>query len=353
MRRLIYTLAAVGLFLAAGCKENTTGNTTTATDTPKTVEVKDNFETGVVIPAVSCKTYPAETYALYLPKAYTPTANLPCILFFDPHGDGTLPVEKYKTLAEEFGFILAGSNVSNNQNVFENNLSNANTMALELTERFHTYNKQLAFCGFSGGAKVALVEGPELPQVNKLIYCGAVLPLNTKRNLDILGFAGTRDMNYTDLVQFDMGLKNSPHIHYLVEWNGKHEFPSEQVFRDAFTFVKNGQIENYSSKVATIAPQQVNQEQGQKQALLQAFGTQDINWWRKEIASLNAKKKTNPMYERLLGFVSLACYSYSNQLLKQNNLEGAEKILAIYALADPGNKDCEAFTVELNKRKGN
>jgi hypothetical protein len=39
--------------------------------------------------------------------------------------------------------------------------------------------------------------------------------------------------------------------------------------------------------------------------------------------------------------------------LQQNNLPAAEKILTIYALADPGNKDCEAFTAELKKRKGN
>lgn len=86
---------------------------------------------------------------------------------------------------------------------------------------------------------------------------------------------------------------------------------------------------------------------------MQAFQTKDLSWWKNEIAKLNAKKKSELMCERLLGFISLACYSYSNNALQQNNLLQAEHILAIYALADPGNKDCAAFAAELKRRKMN
>ncbi|HRG90885.1 MAG TPA: hypothetical protein PLW44_17810, partial [Chitinophagales bacterium] len=114
MRRLIYTLAAVGLFLAAGCKQNSTGNTTTATETPKTVEVKDTFTPGVVIPSVISKMDATQSYALYLPSNYTDTSALPVMLFFDPHGDGAVPLNLYARLAEKNGYILMGSNISKN-----------------------------------------------------------------------------------------------------------------------------------------------------------------------------------------------------------------------------------------------
>jgi hypothetical protein len=84
--------------------------------------------------------------------------------------------------------------------------------------------------------------------------------------------------------------------------------------------------------------------------LYQALQKEDLNWWTKEIALLNQKKKDDPMYERLLGFVSLACYSISNNLLQQSSADGLDKILAIYKMADPGNKDCASFYAQYNEK---
>lgn len=351
MRRLIYTLAAGTLFLAASCKQNTANSTAAITTQP--VEVKDSFALGIVIPSVISKMDATQSYALYLPKSYTDTTTLPVIIFFDPHGDGTVPLNLYAQLAEKNSYILIGSNTSKNGMDLQQAKYAADNLVNEAESRFKVNQRKITLCGFSGGAKVALGAAAENKAVATVIYCGAALPVNPTHPLEFVGFAGTRDMNYTDVVAFNNSLKATQHIHYLVEWNGKHEFPVADVFSDAFDFLKNGNITNYANKQAGISTQKLAEEQGQKQILLQAFQTQDINWWKQNIALLNSKKKTDPMYERLLGFVSLACYSYSNQLLQQNNLPAAEKILTIYTLADPGNKDCEAFTAELKKRKGN
>ena len=45
------------------------------------------------------------------------------------------------------------------------------------------------------------------------------------------------------------------------------------------------------------------------------------------------------MNQRLLGFISLAGFSISNNAIQQNNFPTAEKMLAIYKLADPENSD--------------
>jgi dienelactone hydrolase len=339
------------LIVISSCNSNSSASQAATSAATPGILKKDSLEPGMVIPSIALRDYPGQAFALYLPKTYSDSAKLPVIIFFDPHGDGTVPLNLYKDLAEQFQYILIGSNSSKNGMDLQQCTAIADNLVTEAEARFHVNQNKIAFCGFSGGAKVALLAAAGNAAVTSVIYCGAAAPLNTSHKLDLLGFAGTRDMNYTDVVAFDQSIKGSPHIHYLIEWNGKHEFPKPEVFKDAFQFLSTSTIEDYTKKHVTITQQKLIEEQIIKQQLIPAFQTQDLNWWKQEIAQFNTKKKNDVMYERLLGFISLACYSYSNQALQQNNLPIAEKILAIYALADPGNTDCAKFTEELMRRK--
>src|SRR5689334_1634716 len=74
----------------------------------------DPFQPGKIL-SVTCRTDAAQSYALYIPIRGNKVA-LPIIYCFDPHGDGALPLKKYKALAEAYGFMLAGSNNSKNGN---------------------------------------------------------------------------------------------------------------------------------------------------------------------------------------------------------------------------------------------
>ena len=311
----------------------------------------DSFATGIVIPSVSLQMDGSQSFALYLPKTYTNSLRYPVIIFFDPHGDGTVPLNLYYSLAEKYGYLLIGSNNSKNGMNFDQTSVIANNLINEAKTRFSINDKKIAVCGFSGGAKVALLNAANNANISSVIYCGAVIPLqNLTHPLSFLGFAGTKDMNYTDEVSFNRNLPdNIPH--FLIQWDGKHEWTKADVFENVFTFLQHGTVENYSKKQASISNEKLAEEQNFKQTLINAFQTENLNWWKNEIAMLNSKKKNDGMYERLLGFISLACYSYSGSALQQNNLAAAEKILAIYQLADPGNKDCENFLIELNRRK--
>ena len=97
--------------------------------------------------------------------------------------------------------------------------------------------------------------------------------------------------------------------------------------------------------------QMLSAEANTKQMLIQAFQNQGSDWWAKVIGNYKASK--NPSDKRLLGFISLACYSYSNQSLQSHNLDGAEKILAIYELCDATNTDQLFFHAMLHAQKGN
>jgi predicted esterase len=323
----------------------------TATQQKQTVYEKDNFVKGEVIPSINLRGDSSQKFALYLPKSYSENSKLPVIIFFDPHGEGTIPLNLYYKLAEQYQVILIASNTSKNGMDLQSSNGLATNLINEAQSRFSVDKSKITLCGFSGGAKVALFCGANNTDVSTLIYCGAAIQFNPSHNIHLIGFAGKKDMNYTDVVAFEWSLKDAPFKHYLIEWKGKHEFPTADVFNDAFSFLKTGEVENYSNKKITITQQKVDEEQNIKQKYIDAFQTKDLDWWKAEIKSLNAKKKNDLMFERLLGFISLACYSISNNSLEQNNLVVAEKILTIYKLADPTNEACAAFTLELQKRK--
>ncbi len=324
---------------------------TSAIQNNKTTSPENLFKLGEVIPSINLVSDSNQKFALYLPKNYSAAQRYPVIIFFDPHAEGIIPLNKYEKLAEKYQYILVASNTSKNGMDAETANKVANQLLQETKTRFSIDPLKITLCGFSGGAKVAFMIASENPDISRLIYCGAVTRFNPNHPIQLLGFAGNKDMNYTDLVSFEWSLEGAPFKHYLLEWKGKHEFPDEVTFENAFTFINTGSIDNYKDKMVSISASQVEEEQSHKQKYIDAFQSKDIGWWKDEIKLLNHNKKNNLMAERLLGFISLACYSLSNNSLAQNDLLTAERILGIYKLADPSNEACKEFIKELNQRK--
>lgn len=317
---------------------------------PKTA-IAPVVEQGKVMASVPVKDFPAESYALYLPVGFIDTTNFPLIVFFDPHGDGTVPIEKYKALADKYHFILAGSNNSKNGMDIQAVNAIAAHLLSALQSTYHIKKEHICFAGFSGGAVAAIKAAITIGNVTHVVYCGQSANLEgLKHPLTFLGIAGTHDMNYSNVLQLHQMLQGSPYAHYLVEWNGKHEWPDAAVFANAF--LEPDKIPAAKLKQITTAQiTALKQEDAEKNDLITCLGTKDAEWWKQKVASLKKSAAKDPKADRLLGYVSLACYSFSKNLLSQNRLEEAEKILAIYGIADPGNKDCEEFTRQLQQKK--
>src|SRR5436190_23187617 len=92
---VFYSLACANKNPASTKNNNGTADTTVTSN----IAVADSFEAGKVIAHVTCKSEESQSYALYIPLKGNKEA-LPVIYFFDPHGDGTLPLNKYRALAE-------------------------------------------------------------------------------------------------------------------------------------------------------------------------------------------------------------------------------------------------------------
>ena len=69
---------------------------------------------GQVIERVVVRDNERQSYALYLPSAYSSEHAWPILYCLDPGARGRVPVERFAQAAERAGFLVAGSNNSRN-----------------------------------------------------------------------------------------------------------------------------------------------------------------------------------------------------------------------------------------------
>ena len=383
--------------------------------------VRDSFTAGKIIDTVICTNDPSQSFALYIPVKSNKQPPA-VVYFFDPHAAGSLPVRKYKALADAYGFILIGSNNSKNGNSLQQAEAIWQTLYNDTKKRLFINNNRIYTAGFSGGAKVAGYVALHHSEIKGVIANGAGLPDQTPAgnfNFTFTAITGEGDMNMTDLVAITNDLDKTQTRHRLLFFNGKHEWAPEKTMNRAFagwqldameqhliakdeafisSFVAKSKqtVAEYEKantpvkaamecKVAinllsgltnetnwfqqkqtaitnsatyrqqSLAQQQLlTTEQQIKGRYMQQFQQGDMNYWTKTINDLNAKAKTataeGAMYQRLLAWLSLAFYSFSNQLINSNQNNDARYTVGLYKLADPTNSEAWYFSAILNAR---
>ena len=358
-----------------------------------------------------------ENYVVYLPKNYDQAKSYPLILFCDPHGSGAYPISLYKELADSFNYILVGSNFSKNgvdiiqcENVLKNTIE-------EMFLNYKIIKEHVSIAGFSGGSYIAYHLARFTPYFKNVIISGTpIRPIPLAPYPNILCLAGKEDMNYTDLVALDKNLDaiNYTGKHFTIEYNGKHEWPNAASFYDAFIFMNamycyackinrheqeflrinqekkytdeyekmmsykkvifmldsTGGIDDikkyYQSnlnntdyiKIKNKNNEFISKESAQKKFYLDQFKVAyDSNYWKAEVLKLNNKENLSideqAMHQRLLSFLSLLGYSYTNKVLKNNQLEIAPMLLNFYEIVDPKNTDMFYFKAVYAIMKNN
>ncbi len=383
--------------------------------------VPDSFATGKIINPVICHSDPAQSYALYIPVKGNKTA-LPVIYFFDPHADGALPLSKYKSLADAYGFILIGSNNSKNGNDWPTTEKIWRHLWDDTQRRLKINGQRVYTCGFSGGAKVAGYVAINDPQIKGVIANGAGLPDEVTAgdfNFSFTAIAGEGDMNLTDLLAFSNALDKTRTRHHIILFDGKHEWAPENTMGLAFAGLqfdamrkalmpKDGaSIDRYvakskkrleaddqagqlikaarecslsisfldgltheaawfQQKAASLAANPILQKQRRqqedllireqtiKEEYMQHFRQDDPAYWAATIKDLKiraaAKTPERPMNQRLLAFLSLAFYSFSNRMINGNDNAGARHFVELYKMADPTNSEAWYFSAILDAR---
>jgi pimeloyl-ACP methyl ester carboxylesterase len=378
------------------------GESTDQTQTDSIPAQPEIVITTGVVTQLSCKMDVTNTYEVYLPTSLSDTAVYPVVVFFSPQGDGKVPVEKYKAIAEEWEFILVGSNYTRNGMDANLALNGANTLVNDVLSRFNVDPARLYLSGFSGGARIAGGLALQRMDVTGVICCSAAPPESVAPR-GYVGIAGLGDMNYLEMKKFQ-ATQTGASLSELLVFDGKHEWPSPIMMENAMLMIslyqpgtaQSGDMnqmsdsltanvlrqsdslsqiscmlesnllasaeraeKNYSGsgaildrrkKVSTSCVKsdeqkwkEVESKESDLQAVLQeSILSHDTTWWRGNADSYFETDKTGPekfMRQRLRGYTSLLCYTYCGQAFSMNNVHAAEKLVKVYSIVDPENSE--------------
>lgn len=189
---------------------------------------------------VVCVADANQSYALYLPSAYTVTKRWPIIYFFDPGGRGRRPLDLYKDLAETYGFIFAGSNNSRNFSGDESQAVNA--IWQDTHVRLSLDDHRVYASGFSGGARVAGAMALSSPgQISGVIAHGAGYPATRHATVDKLLYyfaVGDKDFNWPEVITVGHEREKEGLPYRVNVYSGSHQWAPPSVMEDAVQWLQ-------------------------------------------------------------------------------------------------------------------
>ena len=275
-------------------------------------QTPEPLPSGLVVRSVPVAGAPEQSYSLYLPSSYHPAKKWPVLFAFDPRARGTLPVECFREAAEEYGYVVAGSNVSRNGPM---NVSMAAGVAMinDVGRRFSINEQRVYATGFSGGARVASAMGREFAgKIAGVIGCGAGYPAQAgPRASDrfvFCGVIGNKDFNWIELNQLDRTLGSLRLPHRTLRFAGGHRWPPPETARAAIEWLelqamRSGRRPRDETLVSRLLRQELDPAQARESAgdlaeawaryadLVAAFeGLFEVGPYRAKVASLGDHK---------------------------------------------------------------
>ena len=197
----------------------------------------EDIPLGKVIGDVKCAADASQSYALYVPSNYSPDRKWSVLVAFHPAARGRAMVEKYAAAAEQYGYIVAGSNNSRN-GPWSASVAAVQAVPADLGRRFSIDPRRVYLTGMSGGARVALQVALAKNDIAGVIASSAGYPDSRPRGrvpFALFSTAGTEDFNYLEMRLLDRRLA-SPH--HLAVFDGGHELPPDSVALEAIEWME-------------------------------------------------------------------------------------------------------------------
>lgn len=233
----------------------------------------EQLETGTLLPRVACLNDSGKSYALYLPKAYDPARTWPVLLAFDPGGRGTAAVNTFQESAEQYGWIVAGSNDVRN-GPWSDNIPGIKALWADVMTRFAVDSRRVYATGMSGGARVAgALAWIQLDQLAGVIACAAGLPEGVKFKANeikasYLSVIGIRDFNLLEVKRLDPLLDSLGIFHSRLVFDGGHSWPPPGAAREALEWMeRQAMIEGRRSKDENLLQQWWDRQTGNARKL--------------------------------------------------------------------------------------
>jgi predicted esterase len=159
-------------------------------------------------------------------RRYSSTRKWPLLAAFDPAARGSIPVERFKDAAERYGYIVCGSNNSQNGPLTPS-AEAAKAMLGDVAARFAIDDRRVYLTGFSGGARAATAIAVWLTgQIAGVFGCGAGLAIGIEPTSSLpfvfYGTVGNEDFNYAEMKQLDRRFQAVGIAHHVEVFEGGH-----------------------------------------------------------------------------------------------------------------------------------
>jgi len=192
---------------------------------------------GRIVERVVCRGDKSQSYALYLPAAYSPQHAWPILYCLDPVARGRMPVDRFQQAAERAGFIVAGSNNSRNGSL-DVAREAIRWLLTDTHERFAIDDSRTYAAGFSGGARLALAWAAN-GRVAGVIACGAGFGSAIPKEVPfrIYATAGVDDFNYDEVYAMSRDLSRQGVAQRFAQFQGGHDWLPETLTGEALDFL--------------------------------------------------------------------------------------------------------------------
>ena len=198
---------------------------------------------GRVTEKVVCREQPAQSYALYLPPAYTADRRWPILYLLDARGRALVPVERFREAAATYGWILASSYDSRSDTKDDPNTPALQAMWRDTHALLAIDERRAYLSGFSGGARASVAIALAAPKaIAGVIGCGAGLH-DDRVSLDGLPFryfgtAGDSDFNYYEMRDLAARLAAAKAPGRVEYFAGGHDWPPPDLAAEAIAWME-------------------------------------------------------------------------------------------------------------------
>jgi hypothetical protein len=195
---------------------------------------------GIVHGSIPAAADATNSYALYLPSAYSPAKRWPLLLVFDPFARGEVSVKLFHEAAEKYGFIVVGSNNSRN---FADPSTAIRVLWADVKEHYAIDPRRIYTAGLSGGARVASTVALACRNcIAGVIANSAGLPNGATppgpEVSDWFLVAGTTDFNYPEQLHLKETFDARKVVSRLVVFDGPHNWMPKEFAERALAWLQ-------------------------------------------------------------------------------------------------------------------
>ncbi len=198
---------------------------------------------GQLVERVACAANPEQTYALYLPKGYTPERKWPILYAFDASSQGKSVAALFQNAAEAYGWIVVSSWSTASDGPMEPNFVAMRALWADTHDRFAIDESRVYAAGFSGTVRFSCILALAAPgTIRGIIGAGAGFPFGTppKRGNPFVyfGTVGDRDFNWYEMNDLDAALDAVAVPHRIEHFAGIHSWPPPELAAEAVAWME-------------------------------------------------------------------------------------------------------------------